>query len=83
MGEAIFRALNKPVPDFYNKIQENKWTWIIATWFIGGQLQAGLLSTGAFEIYVNDALEFSKIQTGGMPDMNVINNILAKHNIGA
>jgi len=36
MGDTIFRTLNKPVPEFYNKIAENKWTWVIGTWFVGG-----------------------------------------------
>jgi len=36
MGDAIFRALNKPVPQFYQRISESKITWVIGTWFIGG-----------------------------------------------
>jgi selT/selW/selH-like putative selenoprotein len=40
-----------------------------------------MLSTGAFEIYVNDVLEYSKIQTGRMPDMGIIADIMQKYNI--
>jgi selT/selW/selH-like putative selenoprotein len=40
-----------------------------------------MLSSGAFEIYANDVLEYSKLETGRMPDMQIIMNILAKHNI--
>ncbi len=75
------RSLGYQPPEFLNKIQENKWTWVIATWFIGGQIQASMLSSGAFEIYANDVLEYSKLETGRMPDMQIIMNILAKHNI--
>eukprot|EP00347_Sterkiella_histriomuscorum_P011547 403372038 len=81
MGDALFRALNKPVPELYTRISQNKWGWVIGTWFIGGQLQGALLQTGAFEILVNDNLEFSKIASGRMPDLNIINNIFEKYNV--
>lgn len=81
MGDALFRALNKPVPAFYTKIQENKWTWVIGAWFVGGQIQNALLSTGAFEIYINDMLEYSKLNSGKMPDLEAVNNILARYNV--
>ncbi|CDW88939.1 selenoprotein t [Stylonychia lemnae] len=81
VGDSIFRALNKPVPAFYQRISENRWTWVIGAWFIGAQVQNGLLSSGAFEIYVNDALEFSKITSGRMPDMTDISRIFKKHSI--
>jgi predicted Rdx family selenoprotein len=45
----------------------------IAAFFIGNQLHNALLSTGAFEIYINDVLAFSKIATGTMPDANTLN----------
>lgn len=53
----------------------------IAAFFIGNQLHNALLSTGAFEIYINDVLAFSKIATGTMPDANTLNQILAAHGI--
>jgi selT/selW/selH-like putative selenoprotein len=81
MGETLFRAINRPVPQIYHKIQENKWAWMMGCWFIGGQISNGLLSTGAFEIYVNDALEFSKLKSGRMPDLNDINTIFANYNV--
>ena len=40
-----------------------------------------MMQTGAFEIYINDTLEFSKMQTGKMPDMNILQSIFSKHNI--
>jgi hypothetical protein len=81
MGDTILRTLGIEPPEFLKKIQENKWAWVIGTWFIGGQLQAGLLSSGAFEIYVNDVLEYSKIDSGRMPDMQIIDTLLQKYNI--
>ena len=82
VGDGIFRALNMQVPQFYQeRIQNNKWTWGIASWFIGNQVASGLLSTGAFEIFVNDELEYSKLASGKMPDLGVINKIFEKYQI--
>jgi len=64
-----------PVPQFYQKIQENKWTFGILAFFLGNMISQSLLSTGAFEIYINNDLVFSKLQTGRMPDVNTINAI--------
>ena len=36
----------------------------IGAFFIGSQISAGLLQTGAFEIYIEDELVFSKLETG-------------------
>ena len=35
---------------------------------LGNNIQNMLISTGAFEIYVNDELIYSKLQTGAMPN---------------
>ena len=80
MGDTLFRILGRPVPAFYENIKQSKWTWGIATFFVGNQIQAGLISTGAFEIYVNDVLEYSKIATGAMPDGDAIQRIMVKYN---
>lgn len=81
MGDTLLVAIGIPVPAFYDKIKQNKWTWAIGAWFIGGQLQSSLLTTGAFEIYVNDVLEYSKIATGKMPDTSSIHTILTRYNV--
>lgn len=61
MGEQIFTALGRPVPQFYEKLKENKWMYAIGAFFIGSQISSALLSTGAFEIYIDDALVYSKL----------------------
>jgi len=42
------------------------WT-IIIVMFVGNQIHSALTSTGAFEVYLDNNLVFSKIQTGIMP----------------
>ena len=43
-------------PPIYMWTQENKLTSIILLFLIGGQIEGHLLSTGAFEIYLNGQL---------------------------
>lgn len=43
-------------PAIYMWTQENKFTSIILLFLIGGQIEGHLLSTGAFEIYLNGLL---------------------------
>lgn len=54
----------------------------MGAWFIGNQLSASMISTGAFEIYVNENLEFSKLNSGRMPDLRDIQEIINKYKIG-
>lgn len=44
-------------------------------------VQNSLLQSGAFEIYVNNNLEFSKLKGGNMPAIEDINTLLAKYNV--
>lgn len=44
-------------------------------------LQNGLTQSGAFEIYVNGNLEFSKLHGGKMPTLHDVNDIMARYNI--
>lgn len=80
-GDYLFNALNRPVPNFYRKIQENKWSYGFGAFYIGNMLQGNLLSTGAFEIFVNEKLVYSKIKNGRMPDAESIQKILEQHGI--
>ena len=52
------------MPEAIKSIQESKWMYSIGAFFIGSQISAGLLQTGAFEIYIDDELVFSKLETG-------------------
>ena len=53
----------------------------MGAWFLGSQVSNGLISTGAFEIYVNDKLEYSKLNSGAMPDGNTVAGIMKKYGI--
>lgn len=68
-GDQIFGALGMPVPDLVKKMSENKPVAFFAL-FVINNIGSSLVSTGAFEIYVNDDLIFSKLQTGRFPTLD-------------
>ena len=66
-GDKIFASLGTPVPDVVSKMQESKFMYGIAIWMVGNSIQGSLLTSGAFEISIDEVLIFSKLQTGHMP----------------
>ena len=54
-----------------NKINRNKMQTFVALYVIN-LIGSNLLSTGAFEVYVQDELIWSKIETGRLPDMQYL-----------
>lgn len=67
LGERLFRALNIPTPEFYGQIAQSKFAACMGVWFIGNLLRNNLVSTGAFEVYFDGNLIFSKLQAGRLP----------------
>lgn len=69
MGAALLmdqlgNALNMTIPP---EVKEKKMMILMGAWFIGNTVNNALTSTGAFEIYFDDSLVFSKLGTGRMP----------------
>lgn len=56
-------------PAIYNWAQENKMTAFLVIFLMGSQLENYLLSTGAFEVYLNDKQVWSKLSSGRLPSM--------------
>lgn len=48
-------------------IGPNRMGWMAGAWFFGNIVSNSLMSTGAFEIYANGSLVFSKIKEGRLP----------------
>jgi len=69
------------VKDAYGYIKENKMQFGACTFFMGTIIQAQLMQSGAFEVYVNGDLEFSKLNSGQMPTFQMADVILRKHGI--
>lgn len=81
MGDQIFASIGIPTPDFVKKMQESKWMYGVGVFFIGNNLRASMLQTGAFEIKIDGELVYSKLATGTMPTMHDIKSIFASYDI--
>jgi len=67
-GETIAANVNIPkVREICDMIAQNKMQTFIALYVIN-LIGSNLLSTGAFEVYVQDELIWSKIETGTLPN---------------
>lgn len=81
LGDKIFNLIGKPVPEMLQKAQESSFTYCMFTFFLGNMLQANLMQTGAFEIYVDDTLVWSKLNTGSMPNIHQLKALLRQTGI--
>ena len=62
----------------YLRFQANKMMFFLGGYFGLNMLQNSLSTTGAFQIYLNDRLIFSKIRTNRMPSVQEIAAFLPK-----
>jgi selT/selW/selH-like putative selenoprotein len=66
--EPLCTALNIKLPEnLMRELKEKKMMILMGAWFVGNTINNALTSTGAFEVYYEDALVFSKLETGRMP----------------
>lgn len=75
-GDVIFKALGfKEPPQFFQQAKENKMMVLGGLWFLNnwGNTQ---LSTGAFEMYLDDELIYSKLGSGQVPTGDMIIQML-------
>lgn len=71
-GETIAQNVNIPqVREICHMISQNKMQTFVALYVIN-LIGSNLLSTGAFEVYVEDELIWSKIETGRLPEMQYL-----------
>lgn len=71
-GDKIFASMGVAPPQIYYTAKEKQWMVIIASYFLTNQLSSYLLNSGAFEVYLNGDLLYSKLTSGKMPDPLVI-----------
>ena len=67
LGESLFSSLQIPEPAWFEYAKNNKMS-TLAVLFVINSVGHNMLSTGAFEIYVNDQLVFSKLALKKLPD---------------
>ncbi|KAL6987835.1 hypothetical protein U1Q18_013580 [Sarracenia purpurea var. burkii] len=67
-GEQIFPRLGfLAPPPWYYSLRANRFGTISTTWLLGNFLQSMLQSSGAFEVYCNGELVFSKLKEQRFP----------------
>lgn len=62
-GDRIFGMMNMNYPGWYLMIQDKKMVVGMVTWLVGNGVISSLTQSGAFEIFVNNRLIFSKLAT--------------------
>lgn len=60
-GDHIFPRLGMAPPAWYFSLRANRFGAIASTWLFGNFIQSFLQSSGAFEVYCNGELVFSKL----------------------
>lgn len=75
----IFGALGMATPAFWTWASENKLFALMMTFFFGNMLEGQLISSGAFEISLNDIPIWSKINTGRIPAPQELFQIIESH----
>lgn len=71
-----FAQFNLPTPGVFNWALQNKFYAAIMLFFLSNSFETHLISTGAFEIYLNDIQIWSKLQSDRMPHEKELMQIL-------
>lgn len=71
-GDTIFSSMGIGYPSWYLRVRESKMMFGIIGWLVGNMAVQSLTQTGAFEIFVNDQIVFSKLVTNQMPTADIV-----------
>ncbi|KAJ9185372.1 hypothetical protein P3X46_005014 [Hevea brasiliensis] len=78
-GEQIFPRLGFAVPPpWYYSLRANRFGSIASTWLFGNFIQSFLQSSGAFEVYCNGELVFSKLTENRFPGEIELRDLVGK-----
>ncbi|PIK56090.1 putative selenoprotein T1b-like [Apostichopus japonicus] len=78
-GNNPFTFLNMDTPGFWNWAVENKIYACMMLFFISNAIETQLISTGAFEITLNDMPIWSKLESGKVPQYHELIHILEQN----
>ena len=77
-GERIFAYFNMQAPPIYHQAVRYKMFVMLAMFFFGNHLSSILKNSGAFEVYFNESLIYSKLSTGTYPDYSVLKGLISE-----
>jgi selT/selW/selH-like putative selenoprotein len=75
----LFAWLGAPTPAWFNWLLDNKLYGCMMIFFIVNAFETQLISTGAFEISVDDIPVWSKIESGRIPQPSELFQIVDNH----
>jgi len=74
-GNKVFEAIGMPEPAFLNQMRENKMMTFMGI-FMANSMANSLTSTGAFEVFLDGHLIFSKLESGALPNGRIMMHLL-------
>ncbi|WOL04362.1 hypothetical protein Cni_G13083 [Canna indica] len=77
-GDQIFPRLGMVPPPWYYSLRANRFGAMATTWLLGNFLQSSLQSSGAFEVYCDGELVFSKLQEQRFPSEYELRELIGK-----
>jgi len=83
LSQNPFSILNLPTPAVYRWALENKMYACLMIFFLSNSIETSLISTGAFEISMNDVPLWSKLETGRLPAANEFVQMLQTFTAGS
>ncbi|VDI52675.1 Hypothetical predicted protein [Mytilus galloprovincialis] len=75
-GQNPFTLLNMDTPSVFTWAQENKIYACLMIFFISNAIEGQMISTGAFEVSLNNVPVWSKLETGRIPQPGEIFQII-------
>jgi len=78
-GQNPFTFFNMQTPAIYTWALENKIYASLITFFVSNAIETQLISTGAFEVALNDVPIWSKLETGRAPSAGELMQIIDNH----
>lgn len=80
-GPTLFEKIGMQTPDIMHTLQEKKFLVCLVAFLVGNMIRGQLLATGAFEIYFDEELVFSKLKTGSPPSEEMISHLVSSFGI--
>jgi len=74
-----FPHLGLDTPEFMAYANDNKVSVCLLAFFVGGLIESQMLSTGAFEITLNDIPIWSKLQSNRIPRPDELLQMISSH----
>lgn len=72
------KSLNLFPDTFFEYLEEKKWILMLFVFFMGNFITGIIGNSGAFEVYVNNKLVFSKLGIGRVPNLDEIISLIRK-----